>query len=70
MQELGGVDAIFDPLGFESFDESYSVLIVAPDGKRIVAAPRPEAARQKGSAHITVLVNFLDELRRRFPEVK
>jgi synaptic vesicle membrane protein VAT-1 len=26
IQELGGVDAIFDPLGFESFDESYSVL--------------------------------------------
>ena len=26
MQELGGVDAVFAPLGFESFDESYSVL--------------------------------------------
>jgi NADPH:quinone reductase-like Zn-dependent oxidoreductase len=26
IQELGGVDAAFDPLGFESFDESYSVL--------------------------------------------
>jgi NADPH:quinone reductase-like Zn-dependent oxidoreductase len=26
MQQLGGVDAVFDPLGFESFDESYSVL--------------------------------------------
>jgi NADPH:quinone reductase-like Zn-dependent oxidoreductase len=26
MQELGGADAVFDPLGFESFDESYSVL--------------------------------------------
>ena len=26
MQELGGVDAAFDPLGYESFDESYSVL--------------------------------------------
>jgi NADPH:quinone reductase-like Zn-dependent oxidoreductase len=24
MQELGGVDAVFDPLGFESFDESFS----------------------------------------------
>src|ERR1700744_6270150 len=24
--EFGGVDAVFDPLGFESFDESYSVL--------------------------------------------
>jgi NADPH:quinone reductase-like Zn-dependent oxidoreductase len=26
IQEFGGVDAVFDPLGFESFDESYSVL--------------------------------------------
>jgi NADPH:quinone reductase-like Zn-dependent oxidoreductase len=26
MQEMGGVDAVFDPLGYESFDESYSIL--------------------------------------------
>jgi NADPH:quinone reductase-like Zn-dependent oxidoreductase len=26
MRELGGVNAVFDPLGFESFDESYSIL--------------------------------------------
>lgn len=26
MQQPGGVDAVFDPLGFESFDESFSVL--------------------------------------------
>jgi NADPH:quinone reductase-like Zn-dependent oxidoreductase len=26
MKELGGADAIFDPLGYESWDESYSVL--------------------------------------------
>ena len=26
MKALGGVDAVFDPLGFESFDESYSIL--------------------------------------------
>ncbi len=26
MQELGGVDAVFDPLGYESFDETYSIL--------------------------------------------
>ena len=26
MQQLGGVDAVFDPLGYQSFDESYSVL--------------------------------------------
>jgi NADPH:quinone reductase-like Zn-dependent oxidoreductase len=26
MQRLGGVDAVFDPMGYESFDESYSIL--------------------------------------------
>lgn len=26
MQAMGGVDAVFDPLGYESFDESYSIL--------------------------------------------
>jgi len=26
VKKFGGVDAVFDPLGFESFDESYSVL--------------------------------------------
>jgi synaptic vesicle membrane protein VAT-1 len=26
MQQLGGVDAVFDPLGYRSFDESYSIL--------------------------------------------
>jgi NADPH:quinone reductase-like Zn-dependent oxidoreductase len=26
MRELGGVDAVFDPLGYESFDESYLIL--------------------------------------------
>jgi synaptic vesicle membrane protein VAT-1 len=26
MQRLGGVDSVFDPLGYQSFDESYSIL--------------------------------------------
>ena len=26
MQALGGVDAVFDPLGYESFDQSYAIL--------------------------------------------
>jgi synaptic vesicle membrane protein VAT-1 len=26
MQRLGGMDAVFDPLGYQSFDESYSIL--------------------------------------------
>ncbi len=50
MQELGGVDAVFDPLGFESFDESYSVLkkggILVAYGMNLPAltnTPRPPA---------------------------
>lgn len=26
MQDVGGAHAVFDPLGYESFDESYSIL--------------------------------------------
>jgi eukaryotic-like serine/threonine-protein kinase len=41
-------------------------LDLAPDGKRFAVIPRPEAAsEQKGSVHVTVLLNFFDELRRR-----
>jgi serine/threonine-protein kinase len=40
---------------------------LAPDGKRFVVAPRPETRGQKGSVHVTVLLNFFDELRRRLP---
>jgi Tol biopolymer transport system component len=41
---------------------------LAPDGKRFVVAPRPDAAGgQNGSVHVTVLLNFFDELRRRVP---
>jgi serine/threonine-protein kinase len=43
-------------------------LDLAPDGKRFAVIPRPEAAsEQKGSVHVTVLLNFYDELRRRVP---
>ena len=44
-------------------------LDLAPDGKRFVVAPRPEAtgSGQNGSVHVTVLLNFFDELRRRVP---
>jgi hypothetical protein len=46
-------------------------LDLAPDGKRFVVAPSPETAGgEKGSVHVTVLLNFLDELRRRAPEGK
>jgi hypothetical protein len=46
-------------------------LDLAPDGKRFVVAPRPDATGgQKGSVHVTVLLNFFDELRRRVPKGK
>jgi Tol biopolymer transport system component/predicted Ser/Thr protein kinase len=41
---------------------------LAPDGKRFAVFPRPESTgEQKGSVHVTVLLNFFDELRRRVP---
>ena len=46
-------------------------LDLAPDGKRFAVFPRPETtAEQKGLVHITVLLNFFDELRRRVPAGK
>jgi WD40-like Beta Propeller Repeat len=43
-------------------------LDLAPDGKRFAVFPRPDAtSEQKGSVHVTVLLNFFDELRRRVP---
>ncbi len=48
MQRAGGVDAVFDPLGYQSFDESYSVLrkggILVGYGQNLPAlssGPRP-----------------------------
>ncbi len=41
---------------------------LAPDGKRFAVFLRQEAtSEQKGSVHVTVLLNFFDELRRRVP---
>jgi hypothetical protein len=43
-------------------------LDLAPDGKRFAVIPRPETAgEQKGSVHVTFLLNFFDEVRRRIP---
>lgn len=38
---------------------------VSSDGKRILALMTPDTGTQHQSAHVTVLVNFFDELRRR-----
>jgi Tol biopolymer transport system component len=46
-------------------------LDLAPDGRRFAMFPLPEATgEQKNSVHITVLLNFFDELRRRVPVSK
>ena len=47
---------------------TYWNLDLAPDGKRFAVFPRPDAAAdRKSSVHVTVLLNFFDELRRRVP---
>ena len=43
------------------------VLDVHPDGKRFAVFPRPEIEETKGNLHLTFLLNFFDELRRRLP---
>jgi serine/threonine-protein kinase len=44
---------------------------LAPDGKRFVVFPRADAGdEKKGSVHVTFLLNFFDEVRRRIPEGK
>ena len=41
---------------------------VAPDGNRLAVFPLPEAAsRNRASVHVTVLLNFFDEMRRTRP---
>jgi Tol biopolymer transport system component/predicted Ser/Thr protein kinase len=48
-----------------------SPLDLAPDGKRFAVFPMSGAAAEdKGSVHVTFLLNFFDELRRRVPEGK
>jgi hypothetical protein len=40
---------------------------LAPDGKRIIGFPRPESEQENAATHVTFLLNFFDELRRRVP---
>ena len=56
-------------LGGGIFYAGVSNLALAPDGKRFAVLPMPEAAgTEKGTVHVTFLLNFLDELRRRIPK--
>jgi serine/threonine-protein kinase len=44
---------------------------LAPDGKHFAVFPLPETtAEDKGAAHVTFLLNFFDELRRKVPAGK
>jgi len=50
------------------FPTSYVHKDLAPDGKRFVMFPRPEAPLEsKGNVHVTFLLNYFDELRRLAP---
>jgi len=44
-----------------------SNLDLAPDGKRFLMFSNSEHADDKGSVHVTMLLNFFDELKRRIP---
>ncbi|MGD1097706.1 MAG: protein kinase, partial [Bryobacteraceae bacterium] len=47
---------------------SFLNFALAPDGKRFAVFPMPEpTAEDKGPAHVTFLLNFFDELRRKVP---
>jgi len=46
---------------------NWSSFDLSPDGQRLVVFPRPEAAASQTTVHVTFLLNFFDELRRRVP---
>jgi serine/threonine-protein kinase len=45
----------------------FSAFDLAPDGKRIALVSRMAEAETKGNLHVTMLVNWFDEVRRRLP---
>jgi Tol biopolymer transport system component len=48
------------------FNRGNANLALAPDGKRFAVFPMPEASGpEKGTVHVTFLLNFLDEVRRK-----
>jgi hypothetical protein len=50
------------------FNPGVTSLDLAPDGKRFAVLTAPEApGGEKGSVHVTMLLNFFDEVRRRIP---
>jgi Tol biopolymer transport system component len=54
--------------GKQIFYPGSSNLDLAPDGRRFAVLTAPEAAGgEKGSLHVTMLLNFFDEVKRRIP---
>jgi NADPH:quinone reductase-like Zn-dependent oxidoreductase len=47
MKKLGGAHVVFDPLGYESFDESYDIL--TPDGILVAYANNKDSRERKGA---------------------
>ena len=76
LRDISGVGLLLEepPEVKQIFYTGNSNLALAPDGKRFAVFPMPEAAvprypavPEKGPVHVTFLLNFLDELRRRIP---
>jgi hypothetical protein len=41
---------------------------ITPDGRRLIGFPRPQAElAESGSVHVTFLLNFFEEVKRRLP---
>jgi hypothetical protein len=49
---------------------TYSTYDLAPDGKHLAAFVADDASGDKPPTHLTFLLNFFDELRRRAPPSK
>ncbi|MGO9259737.1 MAG: hypothetical protein ACLQU1_26005 [Bryobacteraceae bacterium] len=49
---------------------TFSNYDLAPDGKRLAAVVADDANGEKPPTHLTLLLNFFDELRRRAPSSK
>jgi len=53
------------------FYNGTSNLDLAPDGKRFVVFSLPQTALEnRGSVHVTMLLNFFDELQQRVPVLR
>ncbi|HUA59307.1 MAG TPA: protein kinase [Verrucomicrobiae bacterium] len=47
--------------------QTYPAADLSPDGKRILAFAEPTAPHSEGNLHLTFVLNFFDELKRRMP---